>query len=162
MLILTGALLTLLILVAIHDLCQRKHAILRNFPVIGHLRYWLEEIGPELRQYWVSSDTEERPYNRDVRGFVYASSKGANNKIGFGTERDYQAPGEMHLLPSMFPVPDEVMGDRLRPLVIGPKRRHPYVCPWPINISGMSFGALSEEAVRALSSGAKLDRKSVV
>lgn len=146
----------LIALVAIHDVTQKKHAILRNFPVIGHFRYWLEMIGPELRQYWVASDTEEKPYNRDKRSYVYASSKGENNKIGFGTKQDYNTPGQLHLLPSMFPIPDGQMDDKLDGLVIGPRRRKPYICPWPINISGMSFGALSEEAVRALSTGAML------
>src|SRR5260221_12424115 len=95
-----------LLLIALHDTLQKKHAILRNFPIIGHFRYWLEMIGPELRQYWVASDTEEKPYNRDKRSYIYASSKQENNKIGYGTKQEYQAPGQMHLLPSMFPVPD--------------------------------------------------------
>ena len=73
------AALAVLALVAIHDLTQKRHAILRNFPVIGHFRYWLEAIGPELRQYIVTSNDEERPFSRDQRRWVYASSKKENN-----------------------------------------------------------------------------------
>ena len=76
--------------VAAHDLLQRKHAILRNFPVLGHARYWLETIGPELRQYIVASNDEERPFSRDQRRWVYASSKLQNNYFGFGTDNDLE------------------------------------------------------------------------
>lgn len=152
------ALLTFLVQVAIHDyMLQRNHTIRRNFPLIGWCRYGFELIGDELRQYWFMSDTEEAPYNRVTRRYIYRSAKGINNNLGFGTQRRYRDVGEIHIKPSMFPIPDtERVGNRLQPLIIGPKRRQPYACPWPINISGMSWGALSEEAVRALSSGAKL------
>ncbi len=76
--------------VAAHDLVQRKHAILRNFPVIGHGRFMLEKVGPELRQYIVTSNEEERPFNRDQRRWVYASSKLENNYFGFGTDNDVE------------------------------------------------------------------------
>ena len=79
-----------LILVALYDLVQRKHAILRNFPVIGHLRYLLESVGPELRQYIVTSNQEERPFSRDQRRWVYASSKLQNNYFGFGTDAELE------------------------------------------------------------------------
>jgi len=155
MLTVIGILIGLIVIVAIHDLCQKKHAILRNFPVIGHFRYMLETIGPELRQYWVASDTEEKPYSRKVRAFVYSSAKGENNKIGFGSQEDYKAPGQIHIRPSMFPIPDAHQKDKLDPIVIGPKRAKPFRIDWPLAVSDMSFGALSEEAVRALSSGAR-------
>ena len=77
-----------LILVAIYDVVQTKHAILRNFPILGHFRYLLETIGPELRQYIVTSNNEERPFSRDERTWVYASSKKQNNYFGFGTDND--------------------------------------------------------------------------
>jgi len=152
------ALLAFLVQVAVHDFfIDSRHAIRRNFPLIGWCRYGLELIGAELRQYWFMSDTEEAPYNRITRSYIYRSAKGINNNLGFGTQRKYKEVGEIHVLPGMFPIPDtERQGNRLPPLIIGPKRRKPYACPWPINISGMSWGALSEEAVRALSSGAKL------
>src|SRR6476659_10718048 len=79
-----------LLLVALYDLTQRKHAILRNFPVIGHLRYLLESVGPELRQYIVTSNQEERPFSRDQRRWVYASSKLQNNYFGFGTDAELE------------------------------------------------------------------------
>lgn len=152
------ALLAFLAQIGIDDYyLQRKHAVRRNFPIIGWCRYGFEMIGDELRQYWFMSDTEELPYNRETRRFIYRSAKGINNNLGFGTSRNYRAVGEIHILPKMFPTSERIeRGNRLPPLVIGKKRRKPYVCPWPINISGMSWGALSEEAVMALSSGAKL------
>ena len=76
--------------VAAHDLVQRRHAILRNFPVIGHARFWLEAIGPELRQYIVAGNDEERPFSRDQRRWVYASAKLQNNYFGFGTDNDIE------------------------------------------------------------------------
>src|SRR4051795_2901838 len=76
--------------VVVHDVTQKKPAILRNFPVIGHLRFTLERFGPELRQYIVTSNDEERPFNRDQRTWVYASSKEENNYFGFGTDVDVE------------------------------------------------------------------------
>ena len=76
--------------VAARDLFQRKHALLRNFPLLGHARYLLEEIGPELRQYIVAANNEERPFTRDQRRWVYASAKKENNYFGFGTDNDVE------------------------------------------------------------------------
>src|ERR687898_3482098 len=73
-----------------HDLRQRQHAILRNFPVVGHFRYLLESVGPELRQYIVTSNDEERPFSRDQRRWVYASAKREINTFGFGTDNDLE------------------------------------------------------------------------
>lgn len=81
---------TALALVAARDLVQKKHALLRNFPVIGHARYLLETIGPELRQYVVTSNEEERPFSRDQRTWIYASAKEENNYFGFGTDVDVE------------------------------------------------------------------------
>src|SRR5690242_19795144 len=75
---------------ATHDLLQRKHAILRNFPVVGHLRFELEKFGPELRQYIVTGNDEERPFSRDQWRWVYASSKLENAYFGFGTDDDIE------------------------------------------------------------------------
>src|SRR4051795_9759366 len=75
---------------AARDLTQKHHAILRNFPIAGHFRYWLETIGPELRQYIVASNDEERPFTRDQRRWVYASAKLENNYFGFGTDNDVE------------------------------------------------------------------------
>ncbi len=79
-----------LVTLVLYDLLQKRHAILRSFPIIGHLRYILESIGPELRQYIVTDNDEERPFTRDQRRWVYASSKKANNYFGFGTDNELE------------------------------------------------------------------------
>ena len=76
--------------VAARDLMQKRHALMRNYPVIAHARYWLETIGPELRQYIVTGNDEERPFSRDQRSWIYASSKQENNYSGFGTDNDVE------------------------------------------------------------------------
>src|SRR3954467_15761998 len=76
--------------VVAHDVTQKNHAILRNFPLVGHLRFTLERFGPELRQYIVASNDEERPFSRDQRRWVYASGKLQNNYFGFGTDNDLE------------------------------------------------------------------------
>jgi glutamate synthase domain-containing protein 2 len=148
-----------LAIVAVYDLTQRKHAITRNFPVIGHFRYWFEELGQPLRQYLFAGDLDERPYNRVTRSWVYASAKGQNNLIGFGTQLDPQEPGRVFIVPSLYPTVGRAGGGEIdlpRPRVIGAKRGQPYQPRRFANISGMSFGALSANAVRALSRGARL------
>ncbi|NRA92509.1 MAG: FMN-binding glutamate synthase family protein, partial [Psychroserpens sp.] len=75
-------------MVALRDIFQQKHTISHNFPVVGHLRFWLERIGPEIRQYFVANNREELPFNRIERGWIYASAKNENNYEGFGTDRD--------------------------------------------------------------------------
>jgi len=154
-----GFLALIVAIVAVRDLTQRQHAVTRNFPVIGHFRYLLEEMGQPLRQYFFAGDLEERPYNRVTRSWVYASAKGQNNMIGFGSQVDHNEPGRMHIVPSMYPTlkPRGATDDDLpRPKVIGAKRAQPYSPRRFANISGMSYGALSPNAVRALSRGAKL------
>jgi glutamate synthase domain-containing protein 2 len=151
--------------VAGHDLVQRRHAILRNFPVIGHARFLLEAIGPELRQYIVAGNDEERPFSRDQRRWVYASSKLENNYFGFGTDNDlehssgnvivhhrtfgrrkptYGEPGEHAWLPCA-----KVLG-------AARDRRHAFRPASVVNISGMSYGSLSGRAVEALNRGARM------
>src|SRR5690349_9621226 len=87
-LIVLGVVVLVLAGVALYDLVQRRHAILRNFPVIGHLRFLLEGIGPEVRQYIVTDNNSERPFSRDQRRWVYSSAKGENTYFGFGTDND--------------------------------------------------------------------------
>ncbi|HEY5947737.1 MAG TPA: hypothetical protein VIV40_19690, partial [Kofleriaceae bacterium] len=94
---------SLLVVVAIYDVTQKRRAILRNFPIVGHFRYWLETIGPELRQYIVTGNDEERPFSRDQRRWVYASSKKENNYFGFGTGNDPERPGYILIRHSAFP-----------------------------------------------------------
>ena len=101
--ILVGVPILIVAIVAIHDLTQRKHAITRNFPVIGHFRYWFEELGQPLRQYLFAGDRDERPYNRVTRSWVYASAKGQNNLIGFGSQADPQELGRILIVPSLYP-----------------------------------------------------------
>jgi glutamate synthase domain-containing protein 2 len=152
--------------VVAHDLTQRKHAILRNFPVVGHLRFVLERFGPELRQYIVTSNDEERPFSRDQRRWVYASSKLQNNYFGFGTDNDVEtvdgyvvikhrtfrgpgAPTAAHAHEeSPLPSAKVLGGPRGRRLAFRPQS--------VVNISGMSFGALSKNAIEALNRGAEL------
>jgi glutamate synthase domain-containing protein 2 len=149
--------------VAAHDLLQRRHAILRNFPILGHARFWLEAIGPELRQYIVASNDEERPFSRDQRRWVYASSKLQNNYFGFGTDNDlehtdgnvivhhrtfgrayptYGSLGQEARLPSA-----KVLG--------GPRGRRGAFRPESVvNVSAMSYGSLSGNAIEAINRGA--------
>ena len=100
-----GVLLLIVACVAIHDLFQKKHPILRNFPVVGHGRKLLEELGPKLRQYIVAGNNEERPFSRDQRHWIYASSNKENNYFGFGTDNDLeQTPSYLIIKQSTFPI----------------------------------------------------------
>jgi len=164
--IVAGALLALLLVIG-HDLTQRTHAIIRNFPVIGHFRYWLEAVGPELRQYIVTGNDEERPFSRDQRRWVYASSKRENNYFGFGTDTDLdQVSNHVIVKHSAFPLPDPAPGQpgydgRYRlpcAKVLGAWRQRPkaFRPASVVNISGMSYGSLSANAVEALNRGAEL------
>ena len=98
--------------VIVYDLLQRQHAILRNFPIIGHFRYWLEAVGPELRQYIVTDNNEERPFSRDQRRWVYASAKHENNYFGFGSDNDMeQQPYYLIIKHHTFPLQTPFPGD---------------------------------------------------
>lgn len=149
--------------VAAHDLLQKRHAILRNFPVIGHARYWLESIGPELRQYIVAGNDEERPFSRDQRRWVYASAKLQNNYFGFGTDNDLEhGSGNVivhhRTFGRAYPTHGSVGQDARLPaakVLGGPRgRRHAFRPESVVNISGMSFGSLSGNAVEAINRGA--------
>ena len=159
--------LGLVLLVVLHDLIQRKHAILRNFPLIGHFRYWLEAIGPEVRQYIVVSNDEERPFSRDQRRWVYASSKKQNNYFGFGTDNDLeQTANHLILKHSAFPLPALRPGEPgyddhyslpcAKVLGASRGRSRAFRPKSVINISAMSFGSLSAAAVDSMNRGAKL------
>ena len=150
-----------------HDLLQKRHAILRNFPVVGHFRYLLEEVGPELRQYIVTSNDEERPFSRDQRRWVYASSKREINTFGFGTDNDLEDVDNLLVIKhSPFPVlppREETVGAAPEYLLPAPKvlggfhgRKHAFRPASVVNISGMSYGSLSPPAVEALNRGAAL------
>jgi glutamate synthase domain-containing protein 2 len=156
--------LFLLGLVAIKDIFfNKKHTIKHNYPVVGHLRYLLEKIGPELRQYIVANNREELPFNRSQRSWVYASSKSQNNYSGFGTDQDIYKAGHVFINPTLFPyVPSKQHINTKDPAfvpcakVMGlyNKRKKPYR-PYSIaNVSGMSYGSLSARAVESLNKGA--------
>jgi glutamate synthase domain-containing protein 2 len=154
---------SLLVLVAIHDITQRRHAILRNFPIVGHFRYWLEAIGPELRQYIVTGNDEERPFSRDQRRWVYASSKQENNYFAFGTDNDPERAGYILIRHSAFPRHTLHAGEPgYDPMYSVPAarvlggfhgRKHAFRPTSIINTSAMSYGSLSGPAVEAINRG---------
>src|SRR5262245_21203373 len=156
--------LALLVIVVIHDLTQKKHAVIRNFPVIGHFRYWLEAIGPELRQYIVTANDEERPFSRDQRRWIYASSKRENDYFGFGTDNDLErSPNYSIIRHAASPLPSPHPGHAdYDPMFVCPaakilgghRRRARAFRPRSIvNTSAMSYGALSGAAVNAINRG---------
>jgi glutamate synthase (ferredoxin) len=156
-----------LVLVTVHDLVQTRHAILRNFPIVGHFRYWLEAIGPELRQYIVTGNDEERPFSRDQRRWIYASSKKENNYFGFGTDNDLElSPSYVIIKHAAFPLPDLHPGDAgydpdytlpCAKVLGGARGRARAFRPQSaVNTSAMSYGSLSGPAVEAINRGAKL------
>jgi glutamate synthase domain-containing protein 2 len=152
--------------VAAHDLVQKRHALLRNFPIIGHGRYLLEAVGPELRQYIVTSNDEERPFSRDQRRWVYASSKLENNYFGFGSDNDVEHtdgyPVIKHrtfsdISPATHPHAGEEVPLPSAKVLGGPRDRPLKFRPASVvNVSAMSFGSLSAQAVEALNRGAAL------
>jgi glutamate synthase domain-containing protein 2 len=138
----------------IQDITQKKHTVLRNYPVIGRLRYKMEELGEYFRQYFFMGDRDEMPFNRATRGWVYRLAKAEGGIIGFGSTSDMSEPGSVLFVNAPYPVLDE---DRLPtpPLVIGEGFcTDPFTAHSVVNISGMSYGAISAPAVRALSFGA--------
>ncbi len=152
--------------VAAYDLMQKKHALLRNFPVVGHVRYLLESIGPELRQYIVSSNDEERPFSRDQRRWIYASAKLENNYFGFGTDNDMERVGGYPIIKhrtfsDVSPATDAHAGEEAvipsAKVLGGPRGRAKAFRPNSVvNVSAMSFGSLSGPALEAINKGAAL------
>jgi glutamate synthase domain-containing protein 2 len=158
-----GVAVAFLGVVVVHDITQKKRAILHNFPVVGHFRYWIESIGPELRQYIVAGNNEELPFSRDQRRWVYASSKLEDNYFGFGTDNDLEKASSYILIKhSTFPHPPvqfagphhalpcaKVLGaHRVRKLAFRPSSL--------VNTSAMSYGSLSAAAIEAINRGAAL------
>ena len=138
----------------VQDITQKKHAILRNYPLIGHLRYFFEQLGEYFRQYFFLGDREEMPFNRATRGWVYRLAKNEGGVVGFGSTYDLHHPGALIFVNAGFPVLDENQVPT-PPLAIGDGyAAQPFVARSLINISGMSYGALSRPAVLALSKGA--------
>ena len=151
---------------AVHDLVQTKHAILRNFPIFGHGRFLVEKFGPELRQYIVTSNDEERPFSRDQRRWVYASAKLENNYFGFGTDNDIEQCAGYPIIkhrtftgPGAATMPhaqEEIALPSAKVLGRARGRTHAFRPGSVVNISGMSFGALSGKAIEALNKGAAM------
>ncbi len=144
--IVLAVLLGALVAVGVFDLVQRKHSILRNYPLIGHMRFALESLRPELQQYFIERNTDGRPFDRDTRTSIYERAKGIKDEQAFGTELDVTRPGYEWLLHSIAPVqpPDEPPRVRIGDYDMA-----------LLNVSAMSFGALSKSALIALNQGAQ-------
>lgn len=147
-----GILVLALFAVGIYDLVQKKHAILRNFPVIGHMRYLLEMIGPEIRQYFIESDTDGKPIDRNHRTYVYSRSKLQRETHPFGTSLNVEAGDYKWMAHSIYP--KKVLEKVPRETVGGADCKVPYSSNI-FNISAMSYGSLSANAITALNLGAK-------
>ncbi|MFT4679276.1 MAG: glutamate synthase domain-containing protein 2 [Flavobacteriales bacterium] len=143
-----------IILLGFYDMTQSKHSIRRNFPVLGNVRYLLESIRPEIMQYFVETDTEGRPINRLHRTLIYQRSKDINDTTPFGTQLDVYKTGYEWMEHSLYPVKEHEIIHDPRVLVGGPDCKQPYDMSL-LNISAMSFGSLSDRAVKALNGGAK-------
>ena len=139
-------------LLGLRDLRQTQRSVLRNYPVLGHMRYWLEFIRPEIRQYFIESDNEAAPFSRQQRSLVYQRAKGDPDKRPFGTQVDVHAEGHEWINHSL--VPTTLDSHDFRVLIGGPNCLQPYSAS-VFNISAMSFGALSANAILALNGGTK-------
>ena len=135
------------------DVLQRKHTILRRFPVVGHLRYLMEDLRPELQQYFIERDWDGKPFDRDTRSIIYERAKGTHSEKAYGTELDVYQVGHEFLVHSTAPLdaPDEPPRVRIG----GPDCSQPYLMAL-MNVSAMSFGSLSANAIRALNKGAAM------
>jgi glutamate synthase domain-containing protein 2 len=158
-----GIILLILGIITLRDILQKQHTIKHNFPLVGHIRYFIEKFGPELRQYIVANNREELPFNRRQRSWIYASSKQQNNFQGFGTDQDMHTAGYNFIKPALLPLnlPED-----------HPNKKNPYLCPAAkvigeyhnrkklfrpksvVNVSGMSYGSLSAVAIESLNKGA--------
>lgn len=138
--------------VGLYDIFQKKHTILRNFPVIGHIRYLFELIGPEIHQYFIESNTDGKPIDRNHRAYIYERAKLQNEMHPFGTELDVNDENFKWMQHSIYPTPE--LEQHPRTTIGGPDCRQPYSASL-FNISAMSFGALSKNAIMALNLGAK-------
>lgn len=154
--------------VAVRDLTQKKHSLKRNFPVVANARYFLEKIGPELRQYIITSNDAERPFSRDQRSWVYASSKLENNYVGFGTDNDVENTEGYPIIKHRTFSPsapstavahghDDAVSLPAAKVLGGPRGRRLAFRPTSVvNVSAMSFGSLSGNAIEAMNRGVAL------
>ncbi|MEZ5898273.1 MAG: FMN-binding glutamate synthase family protein [Hyphomicrobiaceae bacterium] len=140
-------------IIGLHDVIQTKHSILRNYPILAHMRFIFEDLRPAFRQYFFEGDKDGAPFGRDKRAIVYQRAKRALDKRPFGTQYDVYADRYEWLVHSIAPMPIATAPFTIT--IGGPECREPYQAS-VFNISGMSYGALSANAIRSLNRGAKL------
>lgn len=143
-----------IVILYIIDVTQTEQTIRRNYPVIGRFRYFFEHVGQFFRQYFFTMDREELPFNRAQRSWAYRAAKDISNTVAFGSSQEIKHPGHVLFVNCAFPTLGEDCATP-NPLTIGPFCKQPYTTSSLFNISGMSYGAISKPAVRALSHGAK-------
>jgi glutamate synthase domain-containing protein 2 len=151
--IVVAAVLAVPVLLGAYDLAQRRHSVLRNYPLLGHLRFALEAVRPELQQYFIERNYDGRPYDRDTRTAIYQRAKGVKDEQAYGTERDVAEPGYEWLLHTAAPIDPPKEPPRVRIGGGWEGSTQPYDMAL-LNVSGMSFGALSGHAITALNRGA--------
>ncbi|MCX8955016.1 FMN-binding glutamate synthase family protein [Ruegeria sp. NA] len=139
-------------IIGLYDVLTTRHNVLNNYPVLGHFRYMLEFVSPEIRQYFVETNESGRPFNRIVRGLVYSRAKGQVDTQAFGTQYDITETGYHRANHSLAPKHVDKSEERI--MLGGPQCTQPYSAS-RLNVSAMSFGALSANAIRALNGGAK-------
>ncbi|MEC5387318.1 FMN-binding glutamate synthase family protein [Uliginosibacterium sp. H3] len=152
--ILALIIIALLVYWYVQDITQKKHTILRNYPIVGRLRYFFEQLGEYFRQYFFLGDRDEMPFDRSTRSWIYRLAKNEGGVIGFGSTYRLMEPGSLIFVNAPFAVLEE---DRLPtpPLIIGADHcETPFTARSIVNVSGMSFGAISKPAIQALSKGA--------
>ena len=145
----------LITILGYYDISQTRHTIMRNYPVLGRLRYVLEELRPKMYQYFIESDIDGRPFNRVDRSTVYQRAKRVRDTIPFGTQLDVYAEGYEWICHSIAPKAFETLDHDPRVMIGNKDCKQPYSCSI-LNISAMSFGALSAAAVEALNGGARI------
>ena len=142
----------IILVIGLYDINQKKHTILRNFPVIGHMRYLLEMISPEIHQYFIESSTDGKPIDRNQRSYIYSRAKLQRDTHPFGTQLDVNADNYKWMRHSMYPAQRLSGPPRIK--IGGSECTQPYAASL-LNISAMSYGALSKNAIEALNKGAK-------
>lgn len=149
-----GTMVLIILVIYVIDVTQTQHAIRRNYPVIGRFRYFFENMGEFFRQYFFAMDREELPFNRAQRSWVYRAAKNLDNTVAFGSTRDLRPSGTILFVNCPFPTLGEDAVDP-SPVTVGPSSSKPWTTSALFGISGMSYGAISEPAILALSHGAK-------
>jgi glutamate synthase domain-containing protein 2 len=150
-----GSIALVIVILYVLDVSQSHQAIRHNYPVIGRFRYLFERLGEFFRQYFFAMDREELPFNRAQRIWAYRAAKNQNNTRAFGSTRDIKSSGTILFVNCPFPTLDRDIVEA-RPVTIGPDCTYPYTTSSIVNISAMSYGALSRPAIQALSRGARM------